>query len=408
MTTHEFIFSDQRRHRITRHLVFWLAWWMSYSLLFHIPVLELKGWGLNRQASPATFRDVEIIGPYLYALKILIFNSLLAVVLPQALLTYFLLYWLMPKRFYRNKNPFVTAALLLVVLVAYRFLAIQFLWFAPIGNQVFGLPYKLPTYDLLFRLGGWTSLRQQLGSLPILIGIAVMITHMKRWWLKEMEIEQVAREKTKAELQLLKAQVHPHFLFNTLNNIYFFILSASPKAPEMITKLSGLLHYILNECNQPLVSLDKEIRMIEDYVSLEKIRYGNELNMSIELPGDCSNKLIAPLLLIPFVENSFKHGASKMLTHPYVNLKITIEGNRFYFYIRNSRPEMQDPDKFKGNIGLKNVKKRLELLYPHDHELTIVEEPGSFAVSLKIELNEKAALSEINETIKTKKDYAVA
>ena len=89
MTRHEFIFSDQRHHRITRHVVFWLAWWMAYSLLFHIPILELKGWGLSQEAAPATFRDVNQIGPTLYFLKTLIFNSLLSVVLPQQSLSMF-------------------------------------------------------------------------------------------------------------------------------------------------------------------------------------------------------------------------------------------------------------------------------------------------------------------------------
>ena len=145
-------------------------------------------------------------------------------------------------------------------------------------------------------------------------------------------------EKIKAELQLLKAQIHPHFLFNTLNNIYFFTLTASPKAPEMIKKLSGLLHYILNECNLPLVALKKEINMIQDYMALEKIRYGEQMNMTIEIPENYNDKMIAPVFLIPFVENSFKHGASKMLSHPYVKLRITVENNLLHFFIMNSRP----------------------------------------------------------------------
>ena len=117
MTWHEVIFSDQRPHRFTRHVIFWLTWWFTYTVLFQVPTLELKGWGLSREAAPATFRDIEQISPLLYALKILIFNSLLAVVLPQAILTYILLYWLLPNFFYRKKNPFFTGAVLVVVLL---------------------------------------------------------------------------------------------------------------------------------------------------------------------------------------------------------------------------------------------------------------------------------------------------
>ena len=176
----------------------------------------------------------------------------------------------------------------------------------------------------------------------------------------------------------------------------------------MITKLSGLLHYILNDCDQPVVSLEKEIRMIRDYVSLEKIRYGDDMNMSVELPDNCPNKMIAPLLLIPFIENSFKHGASRMLTRPYVRVRLTIENNIAHFFVTNSRPQVQDIGTPKGNIGLNNVKKRLHLLYPFDHELNIVEEPECFTVFLKIKLTDRTVPYTTGEEIKPVKEYAVA
>ncbi len=242
-----------------------------------------------------------------------------------------------------------------------------------------------------------------------------MIKLIKRWWLKQKETEQLFHEKTKAELQLLKAQVHPHFLFNTLNNIYYFSLSGSPKAPEMINKLSGLLHYILNECNQPLIPLQKEINMVRDYMALEKIRYG-EMNMTIGIQnedspprqGEAGRGLIAPLLLIPFVENSFKHGTSKMLAHPWVKLQVIIENNTLHFSVENSRPPAAETQLKKGNIGLKNVKKRLELLYPGTHELNIVSKPESFFVYLKVQLQEANGYASTNEEIKTANAYAMA
>jgi len=250
-------------------------------------------------------------------------------------------------------------------------------------------------------------LREQLSSLPVIAGFAVMIKLIKRWWLKQKQTEQLFHEKTKAELQLLKAQVHPHFLFNTLNNIYYFTLSGSPKAPEMINKLSGLLHYILNECNQPLIPLQKEINMVRDYMALEKIRYG-EMNMTIGIQEEGSEKLIAPLLLIPFVENSFKHGTSKMLAHPWVKLQVIIENNMLHFSVANSRPPEAETQLKKGNIGLKNVKKRLELLYPGTHELNIVSKPESFFVYLKVQLQETKDYVATNEEIKTANAYAMA
>ena len=151
----------------------------------------------------------------------------------------------------------------------------------------------------------YSALREQLSSLPVIAGFAVMIKLMKRWWLKQKETEQLFQEKTKAELQLLKAQVHPHFLFNTLNNIYYFTLSGSPKAPEMINKLSGLLHYILNECNQPLIPLQKEINMVRDYMALEKIRYGEQMNMTIEIQEEGSRKIDCSVVVNSFCGKQF-------------------------------------------------------------------------------------------------------
>jgi LytS/YehU family sensor histidine kinase len=239
-------------------------------------------------------------------------------------------------------------------------------------------------------------------------GVAVMIKLVKRWWWKQKETEQLAKEKTKAELQLLKAQIHPHFLFNTLNNIYFFTITNSIKAPEMIQKLGGMLRYILNECNQPLVAVNKEIKMIQDYMALEKVRYGEQLQMTIEIPENDPGKMIAPLLLIPFVENSFKHGASKMIIHPWIRLHIGIENDFLYFCVSNSRPPTNELLQLKGNIGLKNVKKRLQLLYPEGHILTINEEVESFTVHLKIELKEIAAPHADIKEMKPTGSYAMA
>jgi LytS/YehU family sensor histidine kinase len=262
----------------------------------------------------------------------------------------------------------------------------------------------------------YSALREQLSSLPLIAGFAVMIKLMKRWWLKQKQTKQLFHEKTKAELQLLKAQVHPHFLFNTLNNIYYFTLAGSPKAPEMINKLSGLLYYILNECNQPLIPLQKEINMLRDYIALEKMRYGEQMEMTIQIQeedsplrqGEAGRGLIAPLLLIPFVENSFKHGTSKMLAHPWLKLQMTMGNNVLHFSVGNSRPPEAETPLKKGNIGLKNVMKRLELLYPGTHELNIVSRPESFFVYLKVQLQDAKNFVATNEEIKTANAYAMA
>ncbi len=225
-------------------------------------------------------------------------------------------------------------------------------------------------------------------NFPTVAMVAVSIKLLKRWWLKQKEAAQASKEKISAELQLLKAQVHPHFLFNSLNNIYSLALEGSAKAPEMIQKLSTLLHYMIYECKQPQVPLKKELNMIGDYISLEKIRYGERLRVEMEIQHYTHHQTISPLLLIPFVENSFKHGTSQMLANPFVLLSITMLDDILYFKLTNSNPSGLDEISVNGNcgIGLKNVKKRLELLYPRRHELQIIEDTSSFSIWLKIDL----------------------
>ena len=408
MTKQDFIFSNERRHRIARHLAFWGGWCVVYLLLFHYPLHSFAGWNLSDPENSDVFNYLQQIGLPLFVLKTLIFNSLLMIVVPQAIFTYVLIYWVLPNYFFKKRNVFVIAFILISVFVIYYFIAAQFKVFSAIGEYIFGLRKNIPTFRERFDRVTYAALREQLNSLPVIAGFAVMIKLIKRWWLKQKETEQLFHEKTKAELQLLKAQVHPHFLFNTLNNIYYFTLAGSPKAPEMINNLSGLLHYILNACNQPLVPLQKEINMLRDYMALEKIRYGEQMNMTIEIQEEGSEKLIAPLLLIPFVENSFKHGTSKMLAHPWLKLQMTIENNMLHFSVANSRPQETETQLKKGNIGLKNVKKRLELLYPGTHELNIVSKPESFFVCLKVPLQDTKDYVATNEEIKTTNAYAMA
>jgi LytS/YehU family sensor histidine kinase len=294
---------------------------------------------------------------------------------------------LLPEYYFKRKNPFLAGFITICVLLIFYFVAAVFLYFVVIYQEIAGTSKITDGSTWSFKLNLRPAILNHVSSLPIILGFAFMIKFVKRWWQKQKETELLAKEKTKAELQLLKAQVHPHFLFNTLNNIYFFTLTNSAQAPVMIKKLSGMLHHILNECDQPLVPLEKEIKMIQDYMALEKIRYAEQMLMTIDIKEDHDGKMIAPLLLIPFVENSFKHGASKMITKPWIKLSLAIDNNRLHFSIINSKPLSAELRARIGNIGLKNVRKRLELLYPGTHELKIVSESESYAVYLILQLD---------------------
>ncbi|MBI2729622.1 MAG: histidine kinase, partial [Sphingobacteriales bacterium] len=206
------------------------------------------------------------------------------------------------------------------------------------------------------------------------------------WYKEQLQNDLLARENANAELQLLKAQVHPHFLFNTLNNIYSFTLNQSPEAPALVNKLSDTLQYMITDCKTDWVPLQKEIKMLEDYIGLEKVRYGDRLEMWVDIQGDANNKLIAPLIMIPFVENCFKHGTSMMRGKQWMQLTITIKENQLHFQLTNSNPPEPVHTKNKRGIGLQNVKKRLALLYPGKHQLDISSAEGVFSVHLQLEL----------------------
>ena len=328
-------------------------------------------------------------------------NSLL-IFLPLVTFAYVVIYYILPHYFFNKKNQIITTVMFvgifIVVLVAQYFGG----WLVAYNWVNAGPGRKMPGVSGMIK----QNITIILFNYPVVVGFAVIIKMMKRGWLKQQETMQIVRAKANAELQLLKAQIHPHFLFNTLNNIYFFTLTASQKAPEILTKLTDILRYILNECNQPLVPLVKELKMIEDYMALERIRYGDRLKMDLEINGDHSDKMIPPLLLIPLVENSFKHGASKMLAQPWVNLAITIKEQSLYFLLSNSRPDEVILSQHTIHIGLNNVKKRLQLLYPGSHELNISESEKSFEVFMKIRL-EKMNVTE--KDVKTETiEYALA
>ena len=199
-------------------------------------------------------------------------------------------------------------------------------------------------------------------------------------------LDVLQREKLDAELQSLKAQLHPHFLFNTLNNIYSATENTSPLASGMLVKLSDLLRYILYECDRPLVPLSKELTLIRDYIELERVRYGS-LELNTRLPGDSNGFFIAPLLLLPLVENCFKHGTSRMLDQPWVSIEAEVDGGRLLVKLINGK--LPGGEVFTEGIGLTNVRKRLDLLYPGKHELNIVSEPDLFIVNMRLELVDK-------------------
>lgn len=208
---------------------------------------------------------------------------------------------------------------------------------------------------------------------------------LARGWFRLQEIES---EKTLAELKALKSQVNPHFLFNSLNSIYSLARKNSALVPEKVIQLSDLMRYIIYESDVDFISLEKEVEMIKNYIALQNLRTNGKEKIKLDITGEINRKKIAPLIFLPFVENSFKHGLKGGADTVFVNIKIEVFGKTLSFEIENSKGKSMEiiDSKYKG-IGIENVKKRLELIYPNIHLLKISENENTFKVLLQLQLN---------------------
>jgi hypothetical protein len=305
-------------------------------------------------------------------------------------LSYGLMYFVIPR--YIVKAKYVRAALLCLLLMILTgvIAALTSLYvLEPVKTALLPHYFTVPRHpikekdDTLFYLALIAGLR---GALTI-GGVAASIKIMKHWYIKEQANLRLQKENAESQLQVLKAQVHPHFLFNTLNNIYSFTQNTAPAAAGMICGLSDILRYMLYECDKSVVPLAKELKMLEEYISLEQIRYGNQLEVSVDLPQNNAGLSVAPLLLLPFVENCFKHGTSHVLDQPWIHLAISVDKPELTMKLMNSKAAEKPADHQYG-IGIANVKTRLALLYPEKHQLTITEEEDVFIVLLKLTLEE--------------------
>lgn len=293
--------------------------------------------------------------------------------------TYFVLYVLMPRFLFKDKFGRFFLYLLAVI-----FVFSAFTWF----NYVFvqkDLFWAEDNYSP--PLWNWGKVFKYLTKVYPVIFLGIVGKSFKYWYRQQKDTQKLKEEKLQAELKFLKAQVHPHFLFNTLNNLYALTLKQSKEAPEVVLKLSDLLNFMLYDCSADRIFVEKEVKLLKDYIDLEKIRYGDRLKVNININGELNGVQLAPLLLLPFVENAFKHGVSETLDESWVNIDLHLNAENLTFKVENSKSILgteQDQFEYKKGIGLTNVKRRLEILYAEDYELNIHESSDSFLVVLKI------------------------
>ena len=222
------------------------------------------------------------------------------------------------------------------------------------------------------------------------IGIASTIYNiMNDWLLTQREKKELQAQTLQSELKFLKSQINPHFLFNTLNSLYALTLKKSDQAPEIVLKLSEMMRYMLYECNVPQVPLQKEVNYLHNYLELEKLRQGKRMKIDFSVIGEPKEQRLAPLMFIPFIENCFKHGINNQITEGFVNMVLHIKPDSVKMEIENSRAPLRPSTSSKksGGIGLVNVRRRLNLLYPAKHKLQISENPNTYKVELLLELD---------------------
>jgi two-component system, LytTR family, sensor kinase len=219
----------------------------------------------------------------------------------------------------------------------------------------------------------------------LVAGLGSMIYLIRKWMEQQRVNESLMREKMTAELALLRSQVQPHFIFNTLNNIYMLSLKNSPLTSDMIYRLSALLSYMLYDSKRSLIEVEKEIDYVKNYINLEKIRYGERLDVQLTLVNNVRGVQIPPLLFLPLVENAFKHGVSNAVEESWIHIDISLKKRVLIFKIENSLSlEKLKPNGFGNGLGLDNLRKRLDILYPDNYELKILKDEDSHLAILKL------------------------
>ncbi|NHA05896.1 histidine kinase [Mucilaginibacter sp. HC2] len=277
-------------------------------------------------------------------------------------------------RFLDKKRYWAYALFIIVTIIAYG-----------LGKYGVGLMFK--QYVLVRQHGEVISFPSYFLSTVftslIFIFLSTVLKFTTDWFLNERIQHDLENQRLSAELAFLKSQINPHFLFNSLNSIYSLAYQRSETTPEAILKLSEIMRYMLYECNDNKVDLSKELQYLHNYIDLQKIRFGNKAFIDFKVMGEVTNQQIVPLLLIAFIENAFKHGVASDVTSP-IKLLINVDESKLHFYIQNKK-HTHNRDTI-GGIGLNNVQRRLNLLYPYKHTLNIRDEADTYTCELSIVL----------------------
>jgi len=341
--------------RLFQHTIYWLALVCFFGFF----------WGFYNSNFKNTFRN-EIVG------------------LPVKMaVVYFILYVLIPRFLYTKRYPQFVSLLVLSMLTG------------GFANQAIYTVYVYPSDTFLQNYMVYQVMHRIVDINTILV-IPVTVKLFKNWYRNQHATQILEKKKLEAELNFLKSQIHPHFFFNTLNNLYSLILkNNNEKAIDVVLKLSDLMRYMLYETRSSEIALSKEIVYIKNYITLEKIRFGERIEVSFHTYGDLGGQMIVPMIILPFIENSFKHSTAGNIDKAWITIEISVTDQIMSLIVENSvnRQTLEKKTSPNKGIGLENVARRLSLLYHDNYSLKIEDEEDTFSVILKIDLNKKNKLS---------------
>lgn len=342
--------------RILFHLLFWLLY-IAFQLLQY-------GW---------ENRDV---------IRLQYYPDIWTIIPMQMIVVYFNLYVLLPKFFYPKKYGRYAIALSLTLLLGalYSRLTGWLIWipYEKFRNNAHYLTEPTNFFIPVRIIRNW------LDFCPI-IGLTFILQVIQDAYKREQHMRALEEEKHQAERDLLKAQIHPHFFFNTLNSLYALTMTKSDKGPEVVLQLSELMHYMLYEANSSQVLLATEISHLRSYMDIEQLRFGDRLELRCHIPTDTNGRTVAPLLLLPFIENAFKHSLSQEKDKAWIHIDIRLKKDDLHMQVANSCHPANQSDPPKG-IGLANARKRLELTYPGQYQLNIHPGDERFEIDLTLTL----------------------
>lgn len=311
-------------------------------------------------------------------------------VLFQAVAVYFNLYYLFPKFLIKGRYLPYLMSLVVTILVAAAFITGFYYLSVSLSEEDLKTLYESDNYLDIFKYSAFPSI---LASTTL----AMSIKLSKNWLEAQQRQQALEKEKLETELKFLKSQFNPHFLFNTINSIFVLIHKNPDRASESLAKFSELLRYQLYECNEAKIPLKHEISYLENFIELEKLRLDHHFELHFQNNiGSNANWMIAPFLLIPFVENAFKHVSQEKDQTNWINIRLELEYSTLKMQVSNSYSKLHNRQTALldyGGIGLKNVKRRLDLLYDKNYNLQILEEEQHFLVELSLNLKEEINLT---------------